>query len=92
MLTHGSQEHIDDFGVVENIPCQSQRFEFARDPYEATAGSDALLILTDWPEFRDLDFDAIRQSMRRSLLLDANNILDQDQITKMGFLYCGMGR
>jgi UDPglucose 6-dehydrogenase len=92
LLSEGAKvKAFDPKVVVEELPSDLQ-FESARDPYDATAGSDALLILTDWPEFRALDFDAIRQSMRRSVLLDANNMLDQDKITKMGFLYCGMGR
>jgi len=76
---------------VGELPPDLQ-FEFACDSYEAAAGSDALLILTDWPEFRTLDYDVIRRSMRRPVLLDANNLLDQEWITKMGFLYWGVGR
>ena len=92
LLSEGAKvKAFDPKVVVEELP-SDLRFESARDPYDATAGSDALLILTDWPEFRTLDFDAIRQSMRQSVLLDANNMLDQEKLTKMGFLYCGMGR
>jgi len=76
---------------VGELPPDLQ-LEFACDSYEAAAGSDALLILTDWPEFRTLDYDVIRRSMRRPVLLDANNLLDQGWITKMGFLYWGVGR
>ena len=92
LLSEGAKVKAFDPKVVVEELSSDLPFESARDAYEATAGSDALLILTDWPEFRALDFDTIRQSMRRSVLLDANNILDPDQITKMGFLYCGMGR
>ena len=82
---------FDPNASVEELP-PDLGLEIAGDPYEAAAGSDALLILTDWPEFQALDYDAVRQSMRRSVLLDANNTLDRNRITDMGFLYWGIGR
>ena len=66
--------------------------ELTNGPAEAAAGCDALLILTDWPEFQDLDYGAFLPSMRQPVLLDPNNLLDQDRMTKMGFRYWGMGR
>jgi len=62
------------------------------DPYETARDSDALLILTGWPNFRDLDYAAIRLFMRQPVLVDAQNLLDKDALLGYGFRYLGMGR
>lgn len=62
------------------------------DAYSAAAGSEALVLLTAWPEFRELDFPRIRDLLKRPVLLDAQNILDPDALSQMGFLYQGVGR
>ena len=62
------------------------------DPYETARDSDALLILTGWPDFRDLDYAAIRLFMRRPVLIDALNLLDREALLGYGFRYLGIGR
>ena len=62
------------------------------DPYETVRDSDALLIMTGWPDFRGLDYAAIRRSMRQPVLIDALNLLDRDALLSYGFRYLGMGR
>jgi UDPglucose 6-dehydrogenase len=67
-------------------------FEFCPDPVAVADGSDALVIVTEWPEFRHLDFAAIKESMRNAVLVDAQNMLDAQEMTQMGFQYLGVGR
>jgi UDPglucose 6-dehydrogenase len=67
-------------------------FEFCPDPYAVAGGSDALVIVTEWPEFRDLDFAALKKSMRNPVLVDAQNMLDAKEMTQIGFRYLGVGR
>ena len=63
------------------------------DSAEAAAqGADALLILTDWPQFRAVDFEAVRKSMVRPLLLDGRNLLDPKAMSGFGFEYRAIGR
>lgn len=62
------------------------------DPYETVRGSDALLIMTQCPEFRALDYAAIQRCMRQPVLVDATNMLDPDALLACGFRYQGMGR
>lgn len=62
------------------------------DPYETVQDSDALLIVTAWPEFRTLDYATIRHAMRQPVLVDALNMLDRDALLGQGFRYLGMGR
>lgn len=69
-----------------------KEFEFCSEPYEVARGSDALVIVTDWPEFKNLDFDLIKSSMNKPVIIDAKNMLDDDQLIRKGFLYTGVGR
>ncbi|MBB4571967.1 UDP-glucose/GDP-mannose dehydrogenase family protein [Rhizobium sp. MC63] len=70
--------------VIENI-------EYASGPYEAAAGADALVIVTEWNQFRALDFNRLKQSMRAPVLVDLRNIYRSDEIRKHGFTYTGIG-
>lgn len=67
-------------------------FQFCADPYEAARESDALVLITDWPQFKELDFDRVKAQMRRPLLLDARNMLNSQEMTQKGFHYWGIGR
>ena len=55
-------------------------------------GADAVVIMTPWPEFRDLDYAAMAQRMNRALLLDPSNLLDARTMVELGFEYVGIGR
>jgi UDPglucose 6-dehydrogenase len=59
---------------------------------DALDGADAAVLVTEWPEFRDLDWDAVRETMRRPLVVDGRNFLDGDLLRKAGFTYEGVGR
>lgn len=67
-------------------------FTFCDDPYAVAEGSDALVLVTNWPQFRELDFPRIRSVMRNPVLLDAGNMLDDDRMVRAGFRYMGLGR
>jgi UDPglucose 6-dehydrogenase len=55
-------------------------------------GSDALIILTEWPEFKDMDYKSIKSVMKRPVIIDGKNLLDADRIIGLGFTYSGIGR
>jgi UDPglucose 6-dehydrogenase len=65
---------------------------FAADAYDALAGADALVIMTEWNEFRGLDLDRVARSMSHPLLIDARNVLDPAQTRAKGFEYICTGR
>jgi UDPglucose 6-dehydrogenase len=71
---------------------QHQEFEFCADPYETARDSDALVIITDWPEFKELDFDLIKTTMNKPVLIDTKNILYDKELEAKGFFYSGVGR
>jgi UDPglucose 6-dehydrogenase len=70
--------------VIENI-------EYASGPYEAAADADALVIVTEWNQFRALDFNRLKQAMRAPILVDLRNIYRSDEVRKHGFTYSGIG-
>ena len=65
---------------------------FCADPYDAATGSHALLILTEWNQFRNLDFDRLKGLLLEPILMDFKNIYDPTRIKDKGFVYVGVGR
>ena len=68
------------------------RVVFADNAYDAIAGAEAVVIMTEWNEFRGLDLERVRRTMARPLLVDARNVLDPVQTREMGFEYLCTGR
>jgi len=68
------------------------RISYAADPYDAIAGADALVILTEWLLYRNPDFERMRSLLVRPLVLDGRNLYDPDRMTRLGFEYHGIGR
>jgi UDPglucose 6-dehydrogenase len=64
----------------------------AAGPLEACEGADALIIGTEWPEFATIDLDAVRARMRRPLLFDGRNMIDEERAEGAGLHYRGVGR
>jgi UDPglucose 6-dehydrogenase len=62
------------------------------DAYEACADADVVVVLTEWDEFRWLDFDRVAHLMRSQRIVDARNLLDPAAMRKRGFTYQGLGR
>ena len=68
------------------------QIEYAVDEYEAANGADVLVFVTEWNQFRALDMDRIRNSMRAARVADLRNIYDPTDMREMGFEYVGVGR
>ena len=62
------------------------------DPYSVCDGADVLVVLTEWDEFRWLDFDKVAGLMAASRVVDARNLLDKPALERRGFSYVGIGR
>ena len=65
---------------------------YCDEAYEAATGADALLLVTAWNEFKQLDMDRLREVMRGTVLVDGRNIYDPVEVRKAGFNYAGVGR
>ncbi len=67
-------------------------FERCKTAESVAASSDALLILTAWPEFREIDFAKLKPGMSHPVIIDALNMLDPKEMIRRGFAYVGIGR
>jgi UDPglucose 6-dehydrogenase len=65
---------------------------FKNDPYDVAEGADALVIITEWDQFRALDLDRIKLLMKRPVLVDLRNIYKPDDMKARGFAYTSVGR
>ena len=66
--------------------------EFANDAYEAAEGADALVIVTEWDEFRALDLERIAALLKGKVLVDLRNVYDREEAEEAGLAYYGVGR
>jgi len=81
-----------DAQAMERTRAVYPTVQYAANPYEVADGSDALIIATEWDEFRRLDWARVRDSMARPLIFDGRNLLDPQQLKSLGFEYHSMGR
>jgi UDPglucose 6-dehydrogenase len=66
--------------------------DFCSDAYDAAVGADALVIVTEWEQFRALDFQRVKSLMASPAIVDLRNIYNEDELEKLGFRYEGVGR
>jgi UDPglucose 6-dehydrogenase len=62
------------------------------DAYSAVDNSNALILITPWPEFKSLDYQRIFSIMKKPVIFDTQNVLDPDALSTIGFSYFGIGR
>ena len=65
---------------------------YAKDAYEACRGADALILITEWNQFRALDFERVRSLMNEPVMIDLRNVYDPETIRSAGFVYRSVGR
>ena len=66
--------------------------ELFDDPAEALAGVDAAVVVTEWPQIRELPFERLASEMRSPVIIDGRNFLDPAALRALGFTYEGIGR
>jgi UDPglucose 6-dehydrogenase len=69
-----------------------ERIRYYKRNYDALAGADALLVVTEWNEFRRPNFDTIKQLLKQPVIFDGRNIYDAEDLRKLGFTYFSIGR
>lgn len=69
-----------------------EKIEVTDGPYQAVQGSDALVLVTEWGEFRHPNFERIRKTLKSPVIFDGRNIYDAKILRELGFVYYGMGR
>jgi UDPglucose 6-dehydrogenase len=79
--------------AMENTAKLLPQIVLSRDPYDLAEGCDALILVTEWNEFKNLDMRRIREVMRQPILVDGRNLYDNiEMINALGFTYRGVGR
>jgi UDPglucose 6-dehydrogenase len=68
------------------------KIQYFEDPYEAAKNADAILIATEWPEFRTPDFERLSTLLKNKLIFDGRNLYDLPQMKELGFTYFSIGR
>jgi len=69
-----------------------QGVTFCKDAYGVARGADCLAVVTEWNEFKELDFSRLKKLMRQPLIVDGRNIYDPEALRRLGFRYVGTGR
>ncbi len=77
---------------TEEILPPTAHLKYAADAYAAAADADALLILTDWTEFAELDLERLNKTLRYPIVIDGRNLYDPQIMTQHGFTYLSVGR
>ena len=92
LLERGAQVTAFDPRAMDNARRELSGAGFAESAYEVARGADILVLLTEWDEFKWLDYERVRELMARPLIVDARNCLDPGVLRKLGFTYEGIGR
>ena len=78
--------------ATENASRELESVVFCRDAYEACSGADALAIVTEWNQFRNLDLRRIKEALKQPFFFDFRNIYDPSRVRSAGFIYYSVGR
>jgi UDPglucose 6-dehydrogenase len=92
LLQKGAEVRAYDPKAMPVLKGQMDAIQYCQDPYAVASGADALLVVTEWDEFKQLDLDRLKQVMRRPVIVDGRNIFDPKTMRDRGFVYRGVGR
>lgn len=88
----GVRIRVFDPEAMNNAKKLLNNVEFCKDIYDAVKGADLLIVVTDWNEFKEVDFEKIKGLMENHIIIDARNIYDPEKVRGFGFTYIGVGR
>ncbi|MGF9693943.1 MULTISPECIES: UDP-glucose dehydrogenase family protein [unclassified Rhizobium] len=89
---NGADVHAYDPEGMEAAQAMLPGVTFGSGPYEIAEAADALVLVTEWDEFRALDFRRLKTLMAQPVLVDLRNVYPQEEVTRHGLRYCGVGR
>ena len=78
--------------ALKQVGVRMESVHFCSSPYEVAEGADAMLVVTEWNEFKSLNMEQIRSAMHRPVLIDGRNIYETSEMNRLGFIYRGIGR
>ncbi|MFN3690840.1 MAG: UDP-glucose dehydrogenase family protein, partial [Fimbriimonadales bacterium] len=92
LLQEGATVKAYDPVAMPRVQAMYPEVVYCRNAYEVAENADALALITEWNEFRQLNFERIRDAMRQPNLFDGRNLYDPQRMRKLGFYYYGVGR
>ena len=92
LTARGARVRAYDPRAMEKAANVLKGVTFCKDAYEVANGSDALLILTEWREFKDMNLSRVKKLLKNPLIIDGRNIFDPARMSKLGFKYISIGR
>ena len=92
LLAMGAKVRAFDPAAMEEARAILSEVEYGKDAYDVAKGADALVLVTEWNQFRRLDLPRIKDLLKSPIFIDLRNVYDPDQMKRMGFNYCGVGR
>ena len=92
LLEERAEVRAYDPQAMEKTKAQLPSVTYCESAYEAATDAEALIIATEWEEFKRLDWERVKQLMARPLILDGRNLLNADAMSELGFEYHGVGK
>jgi len=96
LLQEGGRLRLYDPKAMENMkqlyPEEPERLLYFSSPYDAAEKANALLILTEWDEFANLDLKKVKKAMANPIIVDGRNVFAAEEVRKLGFEYYSIGR
>ncbi len=92
LLAEGAKVQAYDPQAMEKAKEVLPQLKYCEGPYEAAAGADAVALVTEWEDFRHLDWDRVREEMRQPVVFDGRNFLDDEALETANLEYYAIGR
>ena len=88
----GARLRVHDPRAMEKAKALLRDVEYVDDMNEVAEGCDALIVATEWPEFRKLDLERTRKALSHPIMFDGRNLFDREEMERLGFIYKSVGR
>jgi len=92
LVGEGAHVRAYDPEAMEKAKSMLPNITYCSNPYEAAEGADAIVIVTEWDEFRVLDWERLRSAVDHPLIIDGRNVFAPEEISRNGFRYVSIGR
>jgi UDPglucose 6-dehydrogenase len=93
LLKEGATVHVHDPEALGNVKkLFGAKIHYHESEYDVLQNADALLIATEWPEYRNPDFDRMATTMKNKIIFDGRNLYSLENVTELGFTYYSIGR
>jgi UDPglucose 6-dehydrogenase len=92
LLAMGAKIKAFDPAAMEEAKAILPEIRYEKDAYDVAEGADALVLATEWNQFRRLDLQRIKEQLKNPVFIDLRNVYDPDQMKRLGFIYSGVGR